>query len=235
MARGSARAGVGGRSDGRGPVTSRILRSLVLKQPLFTSRDAADLTGASPTVVAHALERLTREGFIAKLLRGVWANTSHPMFSPYLLVGHLQEVWAESIYVSFVSALHLHGMLSQIPHEIHVAVARKRRVLMTPVAKFAFHKLPQPLLTGYAAGDAWGRFQMAIPEKALFDTLYLSLRRGRPWRHLPEVELPGKWNWSLWEDWLDIVDFEPHRRALARLRTQLQLASTRSGRASDGP
>lgn len=38
-------------------------------------------------------------------------------------------------YVSFVSALHLHGMLSQIPREIHVAVPQQRRALDSPVAR----------------------------------------------------------------------------------------------------
>ena len=93
-------------------------------------------------------------------------------------------------YVSFVSALHLHGMLSQIPREIHVAVPQQRRALDTPVARYVFHRLTHSRAPATVPGDRWGRFALATPAQALVDTMYASVHRGRPFAYLPEIELP---------------------------------------------
>jgi predicted transcriptional regulator of viral defense system len=198
-----------------------VLRELVQREPIFASADARMLTSGAAVSIAKLLERLERQGVVTKVMRGLWANTAHPLFSPYLVVGRLQATWAQPTYVSFVSALQLHGMLSQIPREIHVATARQRASLRTPVGHFVFHRLPAALLTGDEPGDAWGRFQRATPEKALFDTVYVSLHRGRQWRHLPELELPARWSWESWTPWLAALKYSPVRRAMEQARDRM--------------
>lgn len=211
----------------RSDLRDTLLRDFVLREPLFTSAEVVARTGAQPDAIARRLHHLVEEGLLTKVMRGLWANTAHTLFSPYLVVGRLQESWARPAYVSFISALHLHGILSQIPREVHIATDRPRPTMVTPVGRFVFHQLQESLLIGDEPGDQWDRFRRATAEKALFDTTYASLRRGRQWRHLPELEIPASWDWGAWTPWIAAVEAAPVRIALEQARSRLaqQLAA----------
>jgi predicted transcriptional regulator of viral defense system len=159
---------------------------------VFRSAEIARLVGVAPAVVSRTLGQLERAHHVTRVVRGVWAVSKHPRFSPYIVVPYLVDADPEraKCYVSFVSALSLHGMISQIPGAIHVAVQQQRRPLLTSVGQYRFHQIDRPLFDGHEAGDAYGRFHVANPTKALFDTLYVAAGRGRRFAHLPEVELP---------------------------------------------
>jgi hypothetical protein len=194
------------------PLTSSILGQLDRDDIVFTTTRAAQLGGTSVQSAARVLQSMARNGLVTHVTRGLWAITSHPDFSPYAVLPFIldaqrtptvAEPWNTPIdiaaanqhasragYVSFVSALHLHGMLSQIPREIHVAVPRQRHALDTSVARYVFHRLTQYREAETVSGDRWGRFALATPAQALVDTMYVSVHRGRHFAHLPEIELP---------------------------------------------
>ncbi len=197
------------------------LHDVVLREPLFTSADVAAATGATGPEVSRLLARLDAQGTVTKVMRGLWAGPWHPMFSPYLVVGHLADVWQAPAYVTGTTALHLHGILSQIPREIHVATRDQHAPLDTRVGHYVFHRLDPDLLGGDRPGDRWGRFQLATPEKALFDLLYLGLHQGRRWSDLPELELPSRWRWRAWDPWLSRVAFRPFQQALRSARNDM--------------
>ena len=203
------------------PLTSSILARLERTDVVFTTARAAQLGETSVQSAVRVLQDMARSSLVTRVTRGVWAITHHPDFSPYAVLpfilgthqegqaGVVEERWSTPIdddaanqhasragYVSFVSALHLHGMLSQIPREIHVAVPRHRRPLDTPVAQYVFHRRMQSDGPATVPGDRWGRFALATPAQALVDTMYISVHRGRRFAHLPEVELPSTIAWS---------------------------------------
>jgi AbiEi antitoxin C-terminal domain len=202
------------------PLTSSILARLERNDVVFTTARAAQLSDTSVQSAVRVLQDMAHSGLVTRVTRGVWAITRHPDFSPYAVlpfilgthqepqVGVVEEPWSTPIddeaanrhasragYVSFVSALHLHGMLSQIPREIHVAVPRHRRPLDTPVAQFVFHRRMQTDGPATVPGDRWGRFALATPAQSLVDTMYISVHRGRRFAHLPEIELPSSMAW----------------------------------------
>lgn len=200
---------------------SRALQEVVLREPIFTSAELAQATRASGVAVSKLLKRLDDEGTIARVMRGLWANPRHTLFSPYIVVDQLEQAWRVPTYVSGISALHLHDMLSQIPREIHVVTADAREPRDTPVGRFVFHRLRPDLLEGTQAGDKWGRFAIATPEKALFDTLYLGLSHGVRWQSLPELELPKTFNWTQWDRWIETIEFIPFRRQIEKAREEM--------------
>ncbi len=207
---------------------SRALQDVILREPVFTSAQLARSTGASGVAVSKLLKRMDNEGTIARVMRGLWANPRHTLFSPYIVVGHLAASWHVLTYVSGISALHLHDMLSQIPQEIHVVTATARPPRDTPVGRFVFHRLEPDLLEGTQAGDQWGRFVIATPEKALFDTLYLALTHGTRWQSFPELELPKTFKWTQWDRWIERIDFVPFRRQMANAREEMGGARPRT-------
>jgi hypothetical protein len=158
----------------------------------FTTREYAIAAGIGIDAASRQLGRLKRRNkSLQKLTRGVWANTAHPYFSPYACVAKLLA--SEQGYVSFLTAMHLHGLLSQIPATIQIATTGHSRALRTPIGAFEFLQLkPTMFRQGIEWRDAAIPYLLAGPEKALLDTLYISTRKARRFARLPEVELDAR-------------------------------------------
>lgn len=168
-------------------------------RPVFTTREISALCGTSLSSASQTLARLGKEDLIVRAARGIWCVTTDPRFTPFQLVPFLAG--NHQAYISFFSALHLHGMIEQIPQVVYAATTAHTRRRTTPVGTFSFHRMSPRFFSGY---DWYGRgraFLIASPEKGLVDCLYLSSRRGKRFGHFPEIEL-GKsfskrkaWNW----------------------------------------
>jgi hypothetical protein len=169
---------------------------------------------------SRELRNLQVHGVVTRVRRGLWAVLIHPDFSPYAVVPHLFSE-SESGYVSLLSALNLHGMIEQIPNVVHIVTTSQRPVLKTPVATYGFYRIEQALFGGFKAYRRTGTFDIATAEKAVFDTLYFSSRKGRRFAFLPEVELPAGFSSREVEGWIRQIRHAPLRTAVQRRWVQL--------------
>jgi len=193
---------------------SRIIwNELVPSSPVFTTASVAQRAGIKLSNASRDLTNLQKHGMVARIRRGLWALTNHPDFSPYAVVPYLFAE-GEGGYVSLLSALSLHGMMEQIPREVHLVTTSQRPVLRTPVATFAFYRIERKLFGGFRPYRRTGNFDMATPEKALFDTLYFSARKGRRFAFLPEVELTAGFSHSEVERWIKQISHWPLQTAV---------------------
>lgn len=155
---------------------------------IFTTRDYASASQQSLSAASRQLGRYADEQAIARITKGVWANTQHPYFTPLACVPYL--LGKEQGYVSFLTALHLHGMLSQIPSRFHVATTGHTRSLKTPVGQFDFITMKPALMR---EGVIWSDTKLAYPiasaEKSLLDTLYIGTRKQNRFAVMPELDL----------------------------------------------
>ena len=155
---------------------------------IFTTREFALADGLSLSAAAKRLKRLSDKDRLTRVTRGIWANTGHPYFHPLSCVPYL--LGKEQGYVSFLTALHLHGVISQIPKTIQVATTGRGRSLDSPVARFEFFQIkPELMRDGVDWSESQLPYLIAGPEKALVDTLYLSTRKNRRFARLPELDL----------------------------------------------
>lgn len=155
---------------------------------IFTTRDYATAAGTSMSSASRRLDRLSERKALTRLTKGVWANTAHPHFHPLACVPYL--LGKEQGYVSFLSALHLHGVLSQIPRTHQVATTGRPRVLESPVGRFEFLRVkPELMRDGVDWSDTHQPFLIASAEKALLDTLYIATRKSKQFASLPELDL----------------------------------------------
>jgi predicted transcriptional regulator of viral defense system len=155
---------------------------------IFTTREFADRIGISMPAASKRLSRLADKEFLTRITKGVWGNTSHPYFHGLSSVPYL--LGKEQGYVSFLTALHLHGVISQIPTSIQVATTGRGRTLDSPVGRFEFFQIkPELMQTGTVWSETQLPYLIATPEKALLDTLYLSTRKNRRFSRLPEVDV----------------------------------------------
>ncbi len=163
-------------------------RRFLLESPTFTTREFAFEVEVGVSSASRKLHQLASRGTITLVTRGIWAQPHHPRFTPYGLVPHI--LGKEAGYVSFLSALHRHGVISQIPQIIQVASTGHGRRLNTPVAGFEIFQLkPEMMMQGVEWFEGKPGYGLASAEKALLDCLYLSTRKGNRFNKFPEMDL----------------------------------------------
>ena len=162
--------------------------SILQSSPIFTTRDFAIQSKISTSAAARLLSRITSEKEVIRVTRGLWMyakeNEVHPFsITPYLLGN-------EHGYISLLTALHIHGVLSQIPTRTQVVTTAHSRVVKTKLGVFEFFQMkPEMMLDGVVWSNTKLPFRMATPEKALLDVFYLSTRKGKRFASLPELDL----------------------------------------------
>lgn len=158
------------------------------KNCFFTTRTYALSLGKDIPSASKKLKARARSGDIILVTRGLWANQSHPSFTPYGAIPYLLD--NEQGYLSFLSALHRHDIISQIPSSIQIATTGRGRVLKSPIGEFRFFQIkPELMQEGIEQFEGGVIYNMASPERALLDTFYLATKRGNRFKKLPEIEL----------------------------------------------
>ncbi len=155
---------------------------------IFKTREFAFLCGSSTSSASRKLTRLEALGVLVKISRGIWCQPAHRDFSPNQATGLL--LGNERGYVSFLSALHAHGVISQIPASVQIATTGHGRVVSSPVGRYEFFRIkPEMMQSGFAMSETQPPYLLASGEKALLDTLYIGTRKGKRFGRLPEVDV----------------------------------------------
>jgi predicted transcriptional regulator of viral defense system len=162
--------------------------TFLLQHPIFSTRQFAALCDVRVDAASRVLTRLARRTGVVRVTRGLWCQPGHPRFSAFAVVPFLLA--NEHGYVSFLSAMHRHGLVSQIPGSIQVATTGHGRSLTTSIGRFELFRIKPAMMTaGIDASDTDPAYGIASPEKALLDTLYIGTRKGRRFARLPEVDM----------------------------------------------
>lgn len=199
-----------------------LLREILLPRAVFTTREVAQRTGSSLAVVSRRLGSLAQRGLLTRVTRGIWAQPRHPDFSPYAVAPFIlrgardNENQQPLGYISLLSALNLHGLISQIPRAVSLVGPKQLPTLRTPVGTYEFHRMERGLIGGFEPFGQLRNFDVARPEKALFDILYFSVRKGRRFAYLPELDWPRTFRPSEVEAWIGRVAYTPLRNAVAQ-------------------
>ena len=174
-----------------------------LRQPVFTNHQLCIRSGKSPSTVTQALNHLKKEGIVIKVCRGIWAEKDNKNLSAYSVIQYLLP--RHRVYVSFISALHLHGIIEQIPQVITLASTAHTKTIHTALGTFSIHKIHPLFFAGFGWYKNEGNFLIAEPEKALVDSLYISTRRKKQFGHFPELDFPGGFSFKKAKEWVQKI------------------------------
>jgi predicted transcriptional regulator of viral defense system len=178
--------------------------------PVIETADAAAALGQSTAAASMTLSRLVASGLVTAVRHGTWWIVG--AVDPYRLPDYLTAPLPS--YVSLQTALHVHGLIEQIPEVIYVvSLARSQRV-PTQVAAFSIHHVAPEVFGGFEENAAG--VKLATAEKALFDVAYLSAGRSRLFTSLPELELPRGFRRAELRRWLARIPSERSRTITAR-------------------
>jgi predicted transcriptional regulator of viral defense system len=200
--------------------TVEVLGRLVrMGKTVITTGDAALHLRMRRSAASRALGRLAAAGLVLPVRHGLWSLD--PGIDPLLLPEHLTAPYPS--YVSLLSALSLHGMISQVPRVVYVASLAPTRRLVTRVGVFSVHRVGPRLFGGFETTEKGVR--LATAEKALVDTLYLAPARSRLFAALPEVELPRGFSAREAKRWVARIPAGPRRLLVERRLAELLAAA----------
>lgn len=163
-----------------------------LKRPVFTTHELSSVSGKSLSAVTQSLNNLVREGVVGKIYRGLWAEAGADNLSPYTVIPYLFP--RHRAYVSFISALHLHGIVEQIPQVTTLASTAHAMNIKTRIGSFQVHHIAPSFFSGFGWYKGSGSFLIAEPEKALVDSLYISAHKKKRFSYFPELSFPESFN-----------------------------------------
>ena len=181
-----------------------------LGRPVFTTHELITTSGKSSSTIVQSLNRLVDKGLFIKLYRGVWAEAGDKRVSAFEIIPSLFP--RQRVYVSFISALHLHGILEQIPQVISLASTAHTATIRTKAGTFSVHQVDPALFDGFDWYKGEGSFLIAEPEKALVDSLYLSSRKKKQFGHFPELRFPPEFSFKKAAQWVKRIRDEKIRR-----------------------
>ena len=172
-------------------------------KPVFTTHELTAVSGKSASTVVQSLNRLAGQGLLLKVYRGVWAEERGRALSPFEVMGCLFP--RQRVYVSFITALHLHGIVEQIPQVITLASPAHTNLIRTKAGVFSVHRIAPHFYDGFGWYKGEGSFLIAEPEKALIDSLYLSSRRKKQFGHFPELHFSREFNFKKAAGWVERI------------------------------
>lgn len=170
-----------------------------LRRPIFTTYELAALSGKSLSATTQALNFLKREELIFKIYRGIWGEVGNERLSPYAVIPFLLP--KHRAYVSFINALHLHGIIEQIPQVINLASTAHTKTIHTKIGTFSIHQITPLFFNGFNWYKGTGNFLIAEPEKALVDSLYLSACKKKQLSYFPELRFPKSFSFKKVKKW----------------------------------
>jgi len=171
-----------------------------LHRPVFTTYELAAISGKSLSTTTQALNFLQRQGLISKIYRGIWIEVNSERLSPYTVIPFLFP--RQRAYVSFVSALHLYGIIEQIPQVITLASLAHTKTIHTRIGTFSVHRIAPLFFDGFLWYKGTESFLIAEPEKALVDSLYLSACKKKQFGYFPELHFPKTFSIKKVKDWI---------------------------------
>lgn len=89
-------------------------------------------------------------------------------------------------YISFETALNYYGILPQFPYEITSATTKKRIKKIIDQKTYSYVHVDKSLFLGYENKDG---SLLALPEKALFDQIYISIKGLKSLESIDEMDL----------------------------------------------
>ncbi len=179
--------------------------------PVFRTADVMACLNIGKGHASKLLSRLEEAHHIVRIKRGLWVFPEN--LDPLTLPEYLTAPFPS--YISLQTALYYHGMISQIPVVTYSVSPARTRVYKTPLGTFSIHHIEPSLFFGFEPAGRTG-IRIAIPEKALFDFLYMGQAKSRLFRYLPELELPQKFSVRRFQHMINRISSPGRRTSTAK-------------------
>ena len=158
-----------------------LIRKLMdFGKPYFTVADLERILGLKKETLYVTLNRLTKSGILTRLKKNIYV-----VFTGAVDAEKIANEIHYPAYLSFEKALSDYGIFSQIPLTLTFATLRPSKKLTIADRQVEYSHLKRNLFFGYEVKNGKN---IALPEKALLDELYL-VSRGLRNINIEELDL----------------------------------------------
>lgn len=139
--------------------------------PVFTSNEARNVFFDERNILVQ-IAFWTKKGYIKKIKKGLYVLTgAEKEINPLALSAKIYE----PSYLSLEFALNYYGVIPDIPGTYTSVTSRKTMAYTNQFGNFSYQKVKRNLFFGYLSFSEKNlSFNLATPEKALMDYLYLN-------------------------------------------------------------
>lgn len=141
--------------------------------PLFETRELKLILGKDfSSTTLNNLKNWSNKGYITMLRRGLYIVSEAKEKLDAMALA--TKIYFPS-YVSLETALGYYGIIPEAVFTVTSVTTRKTKEFKTPVGNFSYQKIKKEAFGGFETKKQAGiSFNLALPEKALIDFLYLN-------------------------------------------------------------
>jgi len=184
------------------------LKNRVKDYPLFRVEDIFKwFPGAKRTTTLNQLSFWLKKGYLEKIRKGVYKLSDFEVKDVFLLTNFIYS----PSYISLESALNYYSIIPDIPFGITSVTVNKTKTFKTKnYGVFYYYNVKPELFFGFRTilvGKKYS-YNIASPEKALFDYLYLKAKGIElvdGFINELRLSLPDGFNWQNFKKWGKLV------------------------------
>lgn len=148
-------------------------RKKIEELPFFETRELRLILGSDFTsTTLNNLKNWVNKGHLIMLRRGLYLASEMKNNVDVMILA--SKLYAPS-YVSMEMALNFHGIIPEAVFTVTSVTTRKTKQFATPMGNFSYQKIKKEAFEGFETKKL-GKisFNLALPEKAVVDFLYLN-------------------------------------------------------------
>lgn len=185
------------------------LKKQAIGYPIFKLEDIFKwFSQANRRTVIFQLNQWTEKGLLERLKRGVYKLADYKIKDELILANFLYT----PSYISLETALNYYGIIPDIPFTVTSVSTKKTSVFkLKKYGRFSYSHIKPALFFGFTTviPEKNYAYNIALPEKALFDFLYLNSRSAIfiPEKFLAEARFSfdKDFRWYLLKKWRKVV------------------------------
>ena len=189
-------------------MTFQQLRNQAINYPIFKLDDIFKwFPQAKRQTLLNQISAWIKKGDLEEIRRGIYKIGEYQIKDCFILADFIYS----PAYISLESALNYYSIIPEVPFEITCVSLNKTKTFKTNCCGvFSYSHLKSSLFFGFNIIEIEKSYvyKIALPEKALFDYLYLKARKiENPEGFIKEMRLslPKEFNWQAFEKWSKLV------------------------------
>lgn len=189
-------------------MTFNELKDRIKNYPLFKLEDVFKwFPKAERQTTLNQLNFWSKKGYLQNIIRGIYKLSDFELKDPFLLANFIYD----PAYISLETALNYYSIIPDIPFATtSVTINKTKKFKTKSYGVFYYSHLKPDLFFGFKSilMEKKYSYNIALPEKALFDYLYLKAKKIESLEGFIEelrLSLPEKFNWQGFKNWTKLV------------------------------
>jgi len=172
--------------------------------------------GSNRQSVKNQLSDWVTKGYLLRLKRNLYFLCEAELKEEFILANKLYK----PSYVSLESALNCYGIIPDVPFAVTSATIKKTQEFKNQFGLFLYRTLKPDLFFGWQEIKVGENqfYNIAKPEKAFFDFLYLNQNSfGKNFPQEERFSLPANFNWQQFKKYTNLIKTKKFKKLVRKV------------------